>query len=1623
MLQTGGNEMKQRTLAYILLFSLLISIFAGCTKGPEQDSEVKELVAGDSTAATDGNWSLTKEWTVTREDSGAETLTVTALEDSTAWNTFFKLYEDWTVSASMQLLEHYGDTDCLRLVFGDAFNNIQLVVSAEIYGETVLLKADALTDNGWKTVYEADEWVSFDSAAPMQIKVVRDNGASKLALTLEQNDVVLHEGKTRTVAADVLSAINRPGFSIYHGQASFSSLAVRAARPSNRPDEVVQGIFEADEHVPTEDWIFGEGAVHNLIDGESAIVIDGQGERLAWNSVTDLSVDQWTLTMDVEFGKSYRDSVCSRFIFGASAEVEGNVVGLFTVNYVNGTVDFAAQVKEGGGWITTATSMGWLPVSSRGVQVQFVKYKDINRIAIFLYDHGVCIYSTFTDEMEQSQIDSFKRFGCMVYSSQVRFSGFRFEETADESIMPSMTEKVYPSISMIEVPEGQKTSDWTLSRNAIYFTDNGAPGLYINSKGEEFSYYTARSIRGAWSFSSIVDFGKYYSDTAGIRIAFKNTDDRFAALLTVKYSPGGNNIEANLQTYVEEIDDWNDVMKSGWQMGGPSFLLEMSGDESGAFTLRILKADGSKVIYENTITLEEAVVKNMQVIALSPMTSEVKYSDMNINFTGPAVSVNISSGDSSNKTMYPIYTATPVSTDLWTMEEGVTYDSEGALVISTGTNAYSYRNGIQIVDGFSISTDILFGRLDGSGCCTPRLVLVDGSRNMLALFTIKFSENFEILVDGEYNHSGNWTRCFGDGRWRSVQDNRVHVNLSRQPGSNSCYFSITDFGGNLVYAVSIDMPAGVARQIAGFGLGVDNSSARFTNMACKLSGSTSASDDMADYGLYSLEVGTPTTTDLWTGGEGITYNTEDALVICTDTNAYSYRNNFEIVDGFEIKTDILFGGLDSSGCSTPRIVLVDNNRNMVSLITIKFSVNNCDILVDGEYNYSGSWTHNLGDGQWRKVQDNRVHVVLSRAPDSNTLNLAISDFSGAEIFRQSVDMPAAVARQIAGFGLGADNSDARFSNISCSLSGRDSASDDVEDYGLIGITPGNETATTDWALEDGANYLDNDTLLIEGASVFAKDLNTTITNGFRISGNILFASLDDSNCSTARIALLNEKGDKVGIFTFKFSLNMDMMVTGEYDAGSGWVNCIGDTSWRLIQDNRLHFVLTREDNDTRIRVQIMDFSGNTIFDETCSMPYNVASQIRSYAVGVDNSKIQFSEVYATASDSVMDEQQMVPIVETGVPVGGSVWTSATGVSFYSDGSVILEATAGETYTYRTDINITDALSFRGKLQFGTLADDGTSTARVVFTDSSNSTIALFTVSFDKTMKVMAQGQYLSDGNWVTCIPDTGWQPCSGNIVNVELTRVSGSSVLMLQVKDESGITLITAFTSALPDPVGAAVRNLGIGCYNTKVKWSEMEITTESSSQGGVTEDGEESIVIDSTTTSPFWTGGNGIVHTTDGRIITSGNGDVYSYYTGESLTDSYTIRADIVFGEKAADGTSTARIMLADSEQSPVGLFTFKYDNEKKLRIEGQQFFGGSWTTLLAQEWTPVGTNHIVVSISKASDSKKWVLTVTKVDGTCIYSGSTADLSDEVLASVTCCGLGSYSSQVQFSEICITAE
>ena len=1383
------------------------------------ETESGDVFKTDTTPVTDGNWELTNEWTIERADSGEETLKVAAREDSTAWNTFFKLYEEWTVSVDLNLTQPHGETDCLRLAFGDLFNNVCAVVSAEYHNGKVLMKADILNYIGWKNVYTADDWAEYDPQQPITLSVKRVDGARKLTLSLAQGDNILAEGTTRTVPDEVMGMIGRAAVSAYGTVGEFTNFSVQATRPKLDPSKNTDGIIEAGPNVPTEDWLLGEGAVHNLINGASAIIIDGEGEKLAWNAADELG-EEWTLSCFVEFGRSYRDSVCARFMFGANAELPGNVAGLVTVNYTNGQVNLEAQDKEGSSWITTASSMGWKNVSARSIRVVIAKYAEINRLAIFLYDGDRLVYSTFTDEMEAKQIEKYRHYGVMVYSSQVRFSQITLTDTADRSIMPSMTERVYPHVSNLTVPEGESTKNWLLSKHTTFFHENGKEALIIDSKGEEFSYYTAHSINGAWSMSARVDFGTYYSDTAGVRVSFTTDEKKFAGLLTVKYSPdSGGTLNANLQTYVPETDDWNDVIKTGWQKGDTAFYMYLSGDDTGKLTVQLVGANTGKTIIEQSVTLDKDTLSRMKVIGLATLAAQSKYSEIEMNLTGGAVDMAPSS-DPSDKIMYPLVYGTPAASSEWQTEPGIVYTSDGALVADTASNAYAYNLANTITDGFEISTDILFGRLDSNGVCTARIALSDQQHGMIGLFSIKFSENFEVMVEGQYNDNDGWVNCITDNRWRAVQDNRVHVTLSREAGSDTCI-------------------------------------------------------------------------------------------------------------------------------------------------------------------------------------------------------LRISDFSGRNVFYGSLTMPSRVSHKIVAFGLGADRSSAKFTKMRCTLSGDPGKEPTIEDYGMIPISEGTEAATTRWIMENGATYRSGDALLIEGKEVYAKDAEVKISDGFAITADVQFGSLDKDGVCTARIALLDKSGSKVGILTFKFSQNFEVMVQGEYDSGSGWVNCIRDTGWRKVQDNRIHVIVEREDGSTALRVRACDFAGNEVFTETCTVPYSVAAKIAGYALGVDNSKVKYTYIYAYASDTELPPQQMIPITETGSVVSGVNWTAGSGVKEYSDGSLILESSGEDVFSYRSGVTVADAFTLTAKLHFGRLDSEGVSTARIVLTDSSRNMVGLFTVKFSDSFEVMAQGEYISGGSWTTILNDTGWQSVADNIVTVKLMRQSGSGSYILTVTDSSGAAVLTAISAAMPEEIGGKITGIGLGARSTQVKFSDIDINTDvTAPEQPEIVDGEESIVIGTVIAPVGWTGGNGVIHTAEGCIVISGNGDTYSYNTVDALAPAFTLQTDVVFGTKAADGTCTARIALADSERSPVGLITLKYDNEKKLLIQGQYYFGGSWTTILSADWREVGTNHLVVTLGRAAGSNALTLSVAKQDGTVVYSGTTAQIPAEAVAAMTCYGLGSFSSQVQFSRI-----
>lgn len=195
--------MKRRTVLAVVIV-LLIAVTVGLVAvWPARVEATDDLQPGDTTQVIDGNWELTREWDIVREDSGDELLYVRAADESNAWNTFFRLYEDWTVSAQMQPEMFYSGSS-LRLAFGDTNENIGLAVSVNYESlMRVRLSVDGLTNKGWKNYLESDGALDIEDA-PVEVKAMRKNGSHKLDITLSQNGQTLFEASTKTLGDEVL---------------------------------------------------------------------------------------------------------------------------------------------------------------------------------------------------------------------------------------------------------------------------------------------------------------------------------------------------------------------------------------------------------------------------------------------------------------------------------------------------------------------------------------------------------------------------------------------------------------------------------------------------------------------------------------------------------------------------------------------------------------------------------------------------------------------------------------------------------------------------------------------------------------------------------------------------------------------------------------------------------------------------------------------------------------------------------------------------------------------------------------------------------------------------------------------------------------------------------------------------------------------------------------------------------------------------------------------------------------------------------------------------------------------------------------------------------------------------
>lgn len=1025
-----------RSLAALALAASLCAAAAGCEK-----RGLPELQDTDATAWSDGNWTMTREWSVERAESGEEMLKVGAAEDSAAWNQFFRLYDDWTVSVDMTLEQPRGGSDYLRVLFGDNWQNVCLAATVEYKGSgQAALRVDQLTAEGWKSLLDAKEPMDVEEG-PLRLTVERKNGADTLAVSLAQKDAVLVEGQTGTLDQRVCSMLQRVGLGVYGAEAVFSGLTVRAA--PNRQVDVSQAVtIEVGEHVETEAWLMGPGAVHNLLDGEPAIVLDGEGETYAWNTADTLE-GEWTLTFKVEYGTSYRDSCCARIMFGPGAGED--YTGLVTLNYANGGVLLETQNKVDGAWENTGSSMQWRSIPSKEAVVQISKYPGMDRLEVKVLAQGNEVVSLLSDEIGEERLANYRCYGVMAYSSQVRFSEMTFMAKAAGEELPEVIEVEPPKVNDLTIGTPVATGDWTLPRGAVYFRENGAPAMALDSKGEQFAYYQKNTLGDNWSVSTQLEYGKYYSDTASARLALADVNGKLGALVTVKYAPADRTMMLEAQ-YLSN-DRWTSLTGGKWKPGASKARLEVSGGRTG-IAVTVKGMDGSEILSEQGLEFPAEVKERLQLVGLASYATQVKYSDIQVKCSGPAPSAAEASGGSGseeeNVAFADIRPGAAQNTGDWKLDNGAVYSVEQgkpSVFLDTRKDQNAYYTAKTLGEKWSVSAQVAYGACY-SESANARVALTDAEGGMAALVTLKYAKNDgKLRLEVQSNDGSSWSDVVSPADWKTGG----HTVLLTVSGSAGGRVDVTvkTLDGAVVHQVGGVLPAQAAGRAQYAALAANTGKVKFTDIQMNLTGGVGSFGGGTGAGepsgggkshenktMIPLEVGTAAETARWSKTRGITYTDDGSLVIKWLGDVYAYDQQTVLEGGFSISTDIHFGEMDDKGTCTARIALADGEKNMAVLFTIKFS-ENFEVMAEGQYTKDGSWSSILSDNKWRSVADNRIKATVSRGEDAGSYTLTLTDSTGKRIYTaETAAVADDVNSAVAAFGLGSNNSQVKFSNIS-----------------------------------------------------------------------------------------------------------------------------------------------------------------------------------------------------------------------------------------------------------------------------------------------------------------------------------------------------------------------------------------------------------------------------------------------------------------------------------------------------------------------------------------------------------------------------------------------------------------
>lgn len=769
----------------------------------------------------------------------------------------------------------------------------------------------------------------------------------------------------------------------------------------------------------------------------------------------------------------------------------------------------------------------------------------------------------------------------------------------------------------------------------------------------------------------------------------------------------------------------------------------------------------------------------------------------------------------------------------------------------------------------------------------------------------------------------------------------------------------------------------------------------------------------------------------------------ETLVVAAAKDSYAYNNFFNIYDEWtvNVKSDIV---RPEGSSDAIRVVLANEKLTALGILTIEVNGQKFRTKFDAmEYS---QWKNVLNVEEWTDYSGAPLEITLNKAKDAAALEIGIKE-SGKELYKGSTDeINEETIKAFRKVGLATYSSVAEFYELGVRSSAK--AVDAASAPKVNNLEKPEQIASNDWTFEGEGGYYSE----IEGkpaiffdstGEAFAWNKVTKLGSQWTLQFDIDYGK-QYGNTGCARLGFGNDQNDLMGMISLSFT-NGAVLLEVQSLENNSWSTVLTSKNWKEISGPKATLVISKYSDMNRIQVKVLD-NGKEIYsgvsDEiTAEHLKNITTySLVTYMTQLLYSNITYSGTSLGAQAPEVVEAPAAKIEE--LTVGKGMDTKNWGLDkkastyFKENGkdAMVIDS-KGEVFVYNNAVGLGTQWKLSTRIQFGKYYSD-TPSARIALGDDANNLLGLMTFKYAPAEKsLLIEIQALDGTNWVNLLPGAKWNAIDTSSIIVEISKAAGDKKISVVIKNADGAVKQEFASEAIPEEVLKKINKLALATYASQIKYSDIvlngngkitAVPQEAPADDSKPEEQPEtkpaensgSITVPKSENTTDWSLEKGIVYG-DKSLVIKGAGDLFSWYRAGKLGNDWSIKTQVQFDSLNGDETATARFPLGGAENDLIALFSLKTVESKQMLIEGQMLNGNSWTTIIKQQdWKDTGSSSVNVEISKVAGQNKLKFVLASAGGSEIANIVSDEIPADVMSRIVTFGLGSYSSQVKFSNI-----